>query len=274
MTDRTCRINDSKCTKGSRLKLGLCTKHYTRFKKFGDPQAGADKGAPNVGPCARADCDKPAISRGWCSKHYNRWLATGTTDPRPPRIYKRTPIEDRYWAKVDKGGSVPPHRPELGSCWPWTGSCDKDGYAGNFWDGTYLPNGRGNYVRAGRWAYRHFVGPIPEGHGILHHCDNPPCMNFAHWFTGTNADNTADREAKERGGGWKTAGDANGARLHPERMPRGEDHEMAKLTEVQVREIRRRYAAGGIFQYTLAAEFGVAQTLISAIVRRKIWQHI
>ena len=25
----------------------------------------------------------------------------------------------RFWSKVNKAGSVPPHRPELGPCWVW-----------------------------------------------------------------------------------------------------------------------------------------------------------
>lgn len=180
---------------------------------------------------------------------------------------RRTPIEDRYWAKVDRSGGP-------NACWPWTGSRDKDGYAGNFWDGTYVSNGRGRYVRAARWAYARFVGPIPACMFVCHHCDNPPCMNPSHWFLGTAAENSADRDAKGRGGGWKTSGDANGTRLHPDRLRRGEHHTQVKLTEQQVRWIRERYAAGGIYQYELAKQYGVSQTLISAIVRRKIWQHI
>lgn len=55
---------------------------------------------------------------------------------------------------------------------------------------------------------------------------------------------------------------------------RGEKHGRAKLTEAQVKEIRRRYAAGGVSQITLAAEYGVNQTLIGFIVRRVVWTHL
>jgi HNH endonuclease len=180
---------------------------------------------------------------------------------------RRTPIEERYWAKVDRSGGAD-------ACWPWTGNRDKDGYAGWFWDGTYLPNGRGRYIRAARWAYTYFIGPIAAGNWVLHHCDNPPCMNPSHWFLGTAADNSADRDAKGRGGGWKTAGTANGAYIHRERMLRGEASPVSKLTEQQVQEIRARYAMGGVRQKDLAAEYGVVQALVSAIVRRKLWRHI
>jgi len=180
---------------------------------------------------------------------------------------KRIPVEQRYWSKIDTSGG-----PD--ACWPWTASRDRDGYGGLFFDGTYLPNGRGHYVRAMRWGYEHLVAPIPEGHGVLHHCDNLPCMNPRHWFTGTNADNMADRDAKGRHGGWKTAGDNNGARRYPERLPRGEAHKRAKLTAEQVLEIRARYVPYKVYQRDLAEEYGVEQTLISAIVRRVIWRHI
>lgn len=188
------------------------------------------------------------------------------------REYKRTPIEDRYWAKVDKNGPVPTHRPELGPCWPWTASTDKDGYAGGFWDGTYLPNGRGNYVRAARWAYERFIRPIPNGHMILHHCDNPPCMNFDHWFTGTARDNYLDMIAKGRQR--FASGDDHGLRKHPERVARGHQAGTSKLTNEQVAEIRSRYAAGGISQYELAREYGVRQPAISRLITRKRWSHI
>lgn len=47
----------------------------------------------------------------------------------------------------------------------------------------------------------------------------------------------------------------------------------AKLTDHEVREIRERYSRGEV-QTALAAEFGVNQTTISLIVRRKGWGHI
>lgn len=31
-------------------------------------------------PCAVTECDRPKITRGWCSMHYRRWKVTGTTD--------------------------------------------------------------------------------------------------------------------------------------------------------------------------------------------------
>lgn len=55
---------------------------------------------------------------------------------------------------------------------------------------------------------------------------------------------------------------------------RGEDNGYAKLDEVRVCEIRKRYAAGGITQRELADEFDVAVMTINAVVLRKNWAHV
>ena len=47
-----------------------------------------------------------------------------------------------------------------------------------------------------------------------------------------------------------------------------------KLTAAQVVDLRQRYAAGGVRQIDLAAEFGLRQCTVSAIVRREIWRHL
>ena len=44
-------------------------------------------------------------------------------------------------------------------------------------------------------------GEIPNKLFVLHHCDNPPCINPEHLFLGTAYDNTQDRIKKGRPGG-------------------------------------------------------------------------
>ena len=53
----------------------------------------------------------------------------------------------------------------------------------------------------------------------------------------------------------------------------GELSGSAKLTEVDVAAIRKRYGHGGITQYDLAAEYGVSQGQISYIVNGRCWTH-
>jgi hypothetical protein len=55
---------------------------------------------------------------------------------------------------------------------------------------------------------------------------------------------------------------------------RGEKSWNAKLTEIQVHDIRERYAAGCITQQEIADTYGVTASLISMIVNRKSWSHI
>lgn len=75
-------------------------------------------------------------------------------------------------------------------CIEWTGSKNPDGY-GNFW-------AFGKVCGAHRVAYVLAFGEIPDGLHILHRCDNPSCVNPAHLFTGTHAENMQDMYAKGR----------------------------------------------------------------------------
>lgn len=65
-------------------------------------------------------------------------------------------------------------------------------------------NGYGVVSRGGilylahRWQYMQHNGPIPDGMNVCHSCDNPPCINPAHLWLGTHADNARDRQSKGR----------------------------------------------------------------------------
>ena len=132
-------------------------------------------------------------------------------------------------------------------CWPWQGKTNDDGY------------GRieefGLQRLAHRVAYARVHGPIPFGVRIRHDCDNPLCCNPAHLLPGTDADNVNDMV--ERG-----------------RVSRGEQHPRAKLTEDDVREIRRIRKEEGVTYAALSRQFNVPTSAIGAIVRRKNWAHV
>lgn len=159
------------------------------------------------------------------------------------------PIETRFWLKVDRRG------PD--ECWPWKGGHNDRGY------GT-LGRGRGadGHIYAHRLSYEMHHGPLPRDLQVCHHCDNPPCVNPAHLFLGTQIQNMADCTAKGR--------QATGAaKANP-----GERNGRALLTREQVRAIRSSYVKRSrIFgSRQLAKQFGVSDGQIRAVAGGKAWK--
>jgi hypothetical protein len=89
---------------------------------------------------------------------------------------------------------------------------------------------------------------------VLHKCDNPPCVNPAHLFIGTAADNTGDMVTKSR--------HCHGVG-HPEHV----------LSDDRVREIRQLKAAGVTYD-ELVRRFGVSRGVLHRIVHRTAWRHV
>lgn len=91
----------------------------------------------------------------------------------------------------------------------------------------------------------------PKGKCVLHRCDNPSCIEPAHLFVGTIADNNADKLAKGR-------------------QTRGEKHGTAKLIPRQVRAIR----ASTKSHREIAKQFGVGKTVVGSIRQGIWWRHL
>jgi hypothetical protein len=121
-------------------------------------------------------------------------------------------------------------------CWIWMRHLNGDGY-GNI-------RIRGPKEKVHRAAYRIFVGELPPGLVVCHHCDVRCCVNPSHLFLGTQKENVQDM-----------------LRKHGTRITR------RKLTDDQVREIRR--AVGPIKE--LGKKYGVHPTIISKIRTGNKW---
>ena len=155
---------------------------------------------------------------------------------------------DRFWAKVETGAG----------CWTWSGARKQ-----RPWDYGVLGGTKKGEVGqlAHRVSWRLHHGPIPDGMKVLHHCDNPPCVNPEHLFLGSLKDNTQDMLEK-------------GRHSLPIDHSQGEKNPGAKLTEKQVVEMRNRYSLGGVTQQQLADHYNVCNALVSFIITRKLWRNI
>ena len=171
---------------------------------------------------------------------------------------KLTPKDiERFWSKVDRSAG-----PD--ACWPWRASCFNKGY-GQF-------SVRQLNLRAHRIAFMLSNGIAARDLLVCHSCDNPPCCNPAHLWTGTQQHNVQDMRAKGRQN--DPYGDRAGARKYPERY-RGEARTRTMLTDRLVSYVRHQVAVGPRGTGArLARELSISHTHLSAIIHRRRWKHV
>lgn len=123
-------------------------------------------------------------------------------------------------------------------CWLWIGAINESSY------GSMRVNKK--TLLAHRISFELHSRPIPKGKLVLHRCDNSLCVNPAHLYIGTDSDNTKDK------------------------LLRGRMN--SKLSFALSKEIISNYSEGLLSQKDIGVKYGVSQTLISQIIRGKIWR--
>lgn len=161
----------------------------------------------------------------------------------------RPDVEGRYKFCSDMCRFKAKIKIEDNGCWLWLAGKNKEGYGGFVYN-------REKNGKAHRASYRLFKGPIGIDDLVLHSCHTPSCVAPHHLRLGTNKDNVADK--------------INAGRCN---MPKGSQHSFSKLTEDQVREIRKLSESGESYA-SISRKYVVNPENISFIVRRISWKHI
>ena len=134
-------------------------------------------------------------------------------------------------------------------CWLWAYGATSDGY------GTAQHGKKTLLAHRVSWMLHH--GEIPAGHSVCHKCDTPACVNPAHLFTATQAENMADMRAKGRAD-----------RKHGARNGR------AKLSNDQAMEILTLSKMGLFSKSEIARSYGVAPSSVARVINGETFSHL
>lgn len=183
-------------------------------------------------------CDRQHAANGYCKVHYLRWKRHGD------------PLAGRYTHPVSRIEWLENHKDFSGDeCLIWPYSRNHNGYGS-----VALPDGTNTMANRLMCEMGHGEPPTRE-HQSAHSCGNGHlgCVNPRHLRWATVKENMAD--CVEHG-----------------TVPQGERNGHAKLTEDDVREIKR--LRGIVTQRELAKRFGVGHANIAQIQRGFSWKHV
>lgn len=154
-------------------------------------------------------------------------------------FYGHTWDESGFWSGFERDKST--------GCLLWTRARDKRGYG-------VASGPKRNWIHSHRlvWILKH--GPLDSKIFVCHKCDNPPCGEIGHLFSGTCKDNMADCANKGR-------------------MSKGEHRALSKLTEKDIPIIKQKYSNGETL-VSLGKIYGVHFSTISSVVNGDTWKHV
>lgn len=181
----------------------------------------------------------PALNYNYHDR--NRWISNSHTELNMNRKHSHEQQVASFWSRVDKISSP-------NGCWIY----EANNYSGSVrpqWYGSMIFDGRRQLTHRISWQITH--GPIPDDVLVLHNCpggDNPACVNPAHLWLGSYADNNFDRASK------------------------GRNSHIAKLNPDKVREIRSRWPKESAL--SLARAYGVSTDTIYAVITRETYRYV
>ena len=164
----------------------------------------------------------------WAYFSKQRFCSARCSGVHNSKTMKRVTKSEKFWRHVDER--------DFSKCWPWQGPRDSAGYGQANWQGRILRAHALSLDLSGR--------PVPKGMHSCHTCDNKSCVNPAHLYVGTPAQNSRDAVL---------------AGSHAK-----------KLCKSDVIEIR----ASSLGAKSLSELYGVSETMIYQIKSRKKWKHI
>lgn len=130
--------------------------------------------------CSAVGCDRKPWAKGLCNSHY-------------ARVFRGGPIGGPIKQNWEKLADMLATRSRTAECWddaPWDAVTRPGAYPALWYKGVYLTVGALVLELDGN-------EPKPEGHEVLHSCDNKACFNPLHLRWGTRSENVV--EAIERG---------------------------------------------------------------------------
>lgn len=167
--------------------------------------------------------------------------------PKGSKNKNSVPEATRFWSKVDK----------TGACWIWTAGCLTNGYPYGLFRRTN--KSKASMQLAHRVSWELAFGTIPAHMNVLHVCDNPKCVNPAHLFLGSQQDNVDDCMRK--------------GRHKPPKKLKGSANPMAKLSEYEVRAIKK-LTRSGEQHAEIGKLYGISAGYVGKIHREEIWSHV